>query len=390
MSFESKKLTSPNRLTTEETNEKTLSSTSELKLEEKKKYINLYICRLSVGIIFTYIFIICSITINIVNRIIFWKYKFKFNITLIFLQQLFCVIFFSIVSKKSKLFKKQAGKVSFSDFWKLRYQYIGYCIFFILKTITSFLGYQLVTNIPMYVNLRKFLTAMTFIYQWCFKKKRISNINILVVILLTLGAFLAGIDDYSTDIKGYIAVFMKNTFNLINLEVSENFKKKNGVTNLKLLVYNSFLSTPILFITIFVKGEFIKLKNYFQEEHDFSYMSLIFFLFISCSVVMITNSSFFISNEKNTSLFTQLLSDTKYIVITLISYSVLKSFTFTWKNITGLCLSTLAAIIISTTTLYDNIQFQKPKKNQNNIMQEVQIDGSSKDIISLENTKINS
>jgi len=172
MSFESKKLTSPNRLTTEETNEKTLSSTSELELEEKKKYMNLYICRLSVGIIFTYIFITCSITINIVNRIIFWKYKFKFNITLIFLQQLFCVVFFSIVSKKSKLFKKQAGKVSFSDFWKLRYQYIGYCIFFILKTITSFLGYQLVTNIPMYVNLRKFLTAMTFIYQWCFKKKK--------------------------------------------------------------------------------------------------------------------------------------------------------------------------------------------------------------------------
>ena len=48
-------------------------------IKEKKKYVNLYICQLSVGIIFTYIFIICSITINIVNRIIFWKYKFKFN-----------------------------------------------------------------------------------------------------------------------------------------------------------------------------------------------------------------------------------------------------------------------------------------------------------------------
>jgi drug/metabolite transporter (DMT)-like permease len=388
MSIESKKLNSPHRLTADdETNEKSLPTSSKIINEEgSKKYINLYICKLSVGIIFTYIFIACSITINIVNRIIFWKYKFKFNVTLIFLQQLFCVIFFSIVSNKSKLFKKQAGKVSFSDFWALRYQYIGYSIFFILKTITSFIGYQLVTNIPMYVNLRKFLTAMTFIYQCCFKKKKISNINILVVILLTLGALLAGIDDYSTDIKGYIAVFMKNTFNLVNLEVSENFKKKNGVTNLKLLVYNSFLSTPILFITIFLKGEYTKLKLYFKEEHDFSYISLLFFLFISCSVVMITNSSFFISNEKNTSLFTQLLSDTKYIVITLISYSVLKSFTFTWKNVAGLFLSTLAAIIITISTLCDNIQFEKPQKD-NNTMQEVQIDGSSKDIIHIDNAK---
>ena len=77
---------SPNRLQVEETTDKGLSSSSESIEKERKKYINLYFCKLSTGIIFTYIFIVCSITINIVNRIIFWKYKFKFNITLIFLQ----------------------------------------------------------------------------------------------------------------------------------------------------------------------------------------------------------------------------------------------------------------------------------------------------------------
>ena len=362
MSNEQKTLKSKNKSEIEESINKTSSSSTELNIVEKKKYINLYICHLSVGIIFTYIFIMCSITINIVNRVIFWKYKFKFNFTLVLLQQLFCMIFYTICSKKSEVFIAETGGVSFEDFWKLKFQYIGYCIFFILKTVTSFLGYQLVTNIPMYVNLRKFLTAMTFIYQYFCKKKKISNVNIFVVILLTLGAFLTGIDDYSTDIKGYLAVFMKNMFNLVNLEVSENFKKINGLTNLKLLVYNSFLSTPLLLITIFVNGELFKLVNYFKEEHDFSYIHLIFFLIISCSIVMVTNASFFISNEKNTSLFTQLVSDTKYIVITFISYVVLKSFVFTWKNITGLFLSTLAAIIITVTSLYDNIKFKKNEK----------------------------
>ena len=362
MSNEQKTLKSKNKSEIEESINKTSSSSTELNIVEKKKYINLYICQLSVGIIFTYIFIMCSITINIVNRVIFWKYKFKFNFTLVLLQQLFCMVFFTICSKKSEIFIRETGGVSFEDFWKLKFQYIGYCIFFILKTVTSFLGYQLVTNIPMYVNLRKFLTAMTFLYQYFCKKKKISNVNIFVVILLTLGAFLTGIDDYSTDIKGYLAVFMKNMFNLVNLEVSENFKKINGLTNLKLLVYNSFLSTPLLLITIFVNGEFFKLVNYFKEEHDFSYIHLIFFLIISCSIVMVTNASFFISNEKNTSLFTQLVSDTKYIVITFISYVVLKSFVFTWKNITGLFLSTLAAIIITVTSLYDNIKFKKNEK----------------------------
>ena len=366
MSNELKSLKNPKSSDTYKQKEKSDISLSEPNIPEKKKYINFYICELSVGIIFTYIFISCSITINIVNRVIFWKYKFKFNFTLVLLQQFFCMIFYYICSKKSELFIEQTGGVSFEDFWKLKYQYIGYCIFFIVKTVTSFLGYQLVTNIPMYVNLRKFLTAMTFIYQYFCKKKKISNINILVVILLTLGALLTGIDDYSTDIKGYLAVFMKNMLNLVNLEVSENFKKKNGMTNLKLLVYNSFLSTPLLLIYIFINGEFFRLIDYFNEKHDFNYLYLLFFLFISCSIVMVTNASFFISNEKNTSLFTQLVSDTKYIIITLISYNVLQSFVFTWKNIFGLLLSTLAAIIITINSLYNNIKFNKGKHNNTN------------------------
>jgi len=365
MSNELNNLKSPNISELEESSDKVITSVElDNQKEEKKKYVNLYICQLSVGIIFTYIFIICSITINIVNRVIFWQYKFKFNFTLILFQQTFCMIFFSLCAKYSEIFNTQTGGISFFDFWKLKYQYIGYSIFFILKTVTSFLGYQLVTNIPMYVNLRKFLTAMTFIYQYFCKKKRISRINILVVILVTLGAFLTGIDDYSTDYKGYAAVFLKNMFNLVNLEISENFKQKNGVTNLKLLVYNSFLSTPLLLITIFVNGEFFRMINYFQEEHDFSYRNLTFFLFLSCSVVMVTNSSFFISNEKNTSLFTQLISDSKYIIITFISYFVLKSFALTWKNVTGIILSTIAAIIITINSLYNNIKFEKKQKKE--------------------------
>ena len=388
MSNETKSLKSTKNSEKEQTQENNYITSSDQNPPEKKKYINLYICQLSIGIIFTYIFITCSITINIVNRVIFWKYKFKFNFTLVLLQQMFCMIFFSICSQKSQIFIEQTGGISFGDFWKLKYQYIGYCIFFILKTVNSFVGYQLVTNIPMYVNLRKFLTAMTFVYQYFCKKKKISNLNIFVVILLTLGAFLTGIDDYSTDIKGYLAVFIKNMFNLVNLEVSENFKKLYHMTNLKLLVYNSFLSTPLLIIYIFINGEFFRLVNYFKEEHDFSYFYLIFFLFISCSIVMITNSSFFISNEKNTSLFTQLVSDTKYIVITFISYVVLRSFAFTWKNITGLFLSTLAAIIITINSLYTNIKFKPEINKENNDVNDINSENNSKDVTKFKKVNI--
>ena len=327
--------------------------------KEKKSYLNLYCFKLSYGIIYTYMFIGSSMAINIVNRVIFLQYKFKFNFTLIFLHQIFCILFFVTLSNTSTSFSKMAGKISFSDFLRLKYQYIFYSIFFIFKTVVAFLGYQLVVNIPMYVSLRRLLTAMTFIYQFFFKKRKISKLNILEVILLTIGTILTGIDDYSTDIKGYIAVFLKNTTGLINLEVSENFKKKNGVTNLKLLIYNSFLVIPVLIITIFATGEYGKLKAYFNAEHTFNYYRLAIQLFFSCLIELITNTSFFMSNEKNNSLFTQLLSDTKYIFITLLSYKVLKTFVFTWKNILGVSITTLAGVIITVNSLYNNIQIKK-------------------------------
>jgi hypothetical protein len=326
---------------------------------EKKAYLNLYFFRLSYGIIYTYMFIGASMAINIVNRVIFLQYKFKFNFTLILLHQIFCICFFMTLSKTSQSFTKMAGKISFSDFLLLKYQYILYSLFFIFKTVVAFLGYQLVVNIPMYVSLRKLLTGMTFVYQYFFKKKKISNLNILEVILLTAGAILTGLDDYSTDIKGYIAVFLKNMTGLINLEVSENFKKKNGVTNLKLLIYNSFLVIPILLVTIFVSGEYSRLKLYLNSEHNFYYYRLGIQLFFSCVIELTTNASFFMSNEKNSSLFTQLLSDTKYIFITILSYKVLKTFKFTWKNILGVGITTLAGIIITVNSLYNNIQVKK-------------------------------
>ena len=348
-----------------------ITSTKDLNLtiqpvQEKKSYLNLYCFKLSYGIIYTYMFIGASMAINIVNRVIFLQYKFKFNFTLMLFHQIFCICFFIILSKTSKSFIEMAGKISFQDFLRLKYQYIFYTLFFIFKTVVAFLGYQLVVNIPMYVSLRKLLTGMTFVYQYFFKKRKISNLNIIEVILLTIGAILTGLDDYTTDIKGYIAVFLKNTTGLINLEISENFKKKNGVTNLKLLIYNSFLIIPILLFAILISGEYTKLKIYFNTEHNFYYYRLCIQLFFSCVIELTTNTSFFMSNEKNSSLFTQLLSDTKYIFITILSYRVLKTFVFTWKNILGVAITTLAGIIITVNSLYNNIQISNKKSQIEN------------------------
>ena len=80
-------------------NDKEISLTEDTSLQqEKKSYINLYICQISVGIIFAYLYIAISILMNVINRIIFHTYYFKFNFTILFCQQLFCLITFIILS----------------------------------------------------------------------------------------------------------------------------------------------------------------------------------------------------------------------------------------------------------------------------------------------------
>ena len=330
-------------------------------IQEEKSYINLYFCNITIGIIFTYVFILCSITSNIIDRVIFYKYEFEFEVFLLLLQEIFNIAFYIMASNRSKVFKSLSGEISFRDFYKLKFQYLGYTLFSILKALISLLGYKLVRNIPMYVNLRKLVSVMIFTYQFFFKKKKMKKVNIGVVALLTAGAILAGIDDYDIDYIGYLVIFCKNSLSVINLEISENFKKKNGVSNVKLLAYKSFISPPLLLIILFSYGENREIIHYFKSEHDYSFFSLFIFLLVNKIIILINNLSFFISNEKNNSLFTQLLSDSKYIFITLLSYFILKTFTFTWKNILGLILSTFGAIIITISSIYENVEFKKNK-----------------------------
>ena len=60
-----------------------------------------------------------------------------------------------------------------------------------------------------------------------------------------------------------------------------------GDSNLKLLIYNAYIINPLLFIGIFVTGEYKRLIKYFSEENsaniEGSYLGLFFFHNNFCS-----------------------------------------------------------------------------------------------------------
>ena len=48
------------------------------KSESNKTYLNLGCCKINVGLVFTYIYIFTGALLNVINRIIFYNYNFRY------------------------------------------------------------------------------------------------------------------------------------------------------------------------------------------------------------------------------------------------------------------------------------------------------------------------
>ena len=342
--------------------------------EEPKVYINFYFCKLSLNILYTITYVTAAVFLNIVNRLVFYKYQFNhYNYTFMLLQQIFCIVFFYIVSNKSETFKRQAGEISFQDFYVLKHYYISFAIVFMVNTIVIFVGTQLIINASMFQTLRKLVLVKVYFIDLFFGYKKITCFTSICVFMVTIGSILAGVDTFSRDYVGIALTMVSNFINVAYNKFTESFRRRTNVPNLKLLVYNSYISGPVLFVIIILTGEYKKVIQYFTDEkylgenQEGSFYGFIIMLFISCSLCIVLNSSFFMSNEKNSSLFTQLLANTKDLFTCILSRFILAGNKFTLNIVLGLFISTVGAMMFSMKSICDNmISGSLGKKREDN------------------------
>ena len=340
------------------------------KIEQGKNninYLSIFCCKINIGLIFTYIYIFTGALLNVINRIIFHNYNFRFNFTFAFLQQMMNLFLFTFIGNKSKTFIKHAGKISFSNFLLYKYYYFFFTVIFAINILINFYGNQLVKNVSMFLSLRKFNAVMLFFVDYFIGKKKIDIITIICIFLITGGSLIINSDTFSKDYLGYFIVIINNIATITSSKFSEVFRKMTGDSNLKLLIYNAYIINPLLFISIFISGEYKELKEYFFKEDksniEGSFTGLFFFIFLSCFFSVILNSSFFISNEKTSSLMTNLLTNTKSIFISAILYLFDKEKNeLTLKMLLGLGMATFGAVFITSHSFWNNLKCNKEKK----------------------------
>ena len=331
-------------------------------------------------------YITAAVFLNIVNRLVFYKYHFnQYNFTFMLLQQIFCIVFFYFVSNYSKVFKSKAGEITFRDFYVLKHYYFAFATVFMLNTIVIFVGTQMIINASMFQTLRKLVLVKVYFIDLCYGTKKITCFTSICVFMVTIGSVLSGVDTFSRDYLGIGLTMISNFINVAYNKFTESFRRRTGVPNLKLLVYNSYISGPVLFVLIFATGEYKRLITFFTEEKylgenqtEGSFSGFICMLCISCSLCIVLNSSFFMSNEKNNALFTQLLANTKDLFNCILSRFMLAGNKFTFNIVSGLVISTIGAMMFSVKSIKDNSKagsIMKSKKDENdetNITQESQ------------------
>ena len=337
---------------------------------DNKTFLNLGCCHINIGLIFTYLYILSASGLNVINRVIFRNYKFTFNFTYSFLQQLLSLFIFTVIGSHNEYFKKNVGELNLAEFSKFKCYYISFALIFISNTVIGFYGMQLVNNVSMFLSLRKLTTVMLYILDLFYDKKKVSCSTLLCIFLMTGGSLLIGFDTFTNDYTGYIIVFVNNAITITYSKLTEVFKKHTGVSNLKLLVFNTYLAIPLLIILAIIFEEPKKVYSYFIREDKSiiihgTFYGLAFYMCISCIFCAILSSSFFLSNEKNTSLMTNLIVNTKTVFISVFLHVFDKK-----RNklspliLGGLIMTTFGAIFINAESLCNNLIFNLKKEKQ--------------------------
>jgi hypothetical protein len=235
----------------------------------------------------------------------------------------------------------------------------------------NFYGNQMVDNVNMFLSLRKLNAIALFLMDIYIGKKKFSCITVSSIILIVGGSFVIGYDKLDSNYIGYLVVIGNNLMSLLYTKYSEVFRSWTGFSNLKLLVYNAYICNPILLAGIFITGEYKRLLAYLSnnaegiEEKYYGYYGAGFFLFLSCFFCFILTSSFFISNEKISSLMTNLLNNSRTIFISASLYFFDKSRNeLNLRMIIGLSMSTIGAIFINAENLINNLIFNTGKKKE--------------------------
>ena len=324
--------------------------TKESTNDPKNNYVNLCLFSLSLETVYSLIYMFSSGSLNFIHLLLFFKYNFKFNFFYMFCHQLVLFIFFNL-SKNRKSFKKNTGPISFSDFMSFKWFYLLFSIIHSLNYLTFYFAMQLLDNPVTFLSLRKLTYLMVSLYQLLIGIKKISFDKIITMGFLAIGGYICITDDFSKLYLGVFIVMISNYISSAYYIYSLALLKRTGISNLKILFYNSCILVPGLFIMVFISGEFSDIIKYFNEKgyesivYINSFEGLFICIGISCFLTILTISKYLFNDGKNLSTNVVIINNLNDFLTSGLAYFYIIGFDDNLNVIFGFIMTTIGNIM---------------------------------------------
>ncbi|KAL4508184.1 hypothetical protein ABPG72_021557 [Tetrahymena utriculariae] len=291
---------------------------------------------------------ICSICFSLSAKNLFRTHSFQ-NIGILLLFESFVnVVICSIIhviqifcrsSKRVVKHKLEQEKVQLNirqkpNYKEIMHKYLMTLMFsclYLSNVLFGLKAFQFIP-IPLFLTIRRTLIFFIYLVNIVFvaqSNSQITNQQKLSILLITLGAVVAGSDKMNTNMLGFTYCFLNNIFSACLLQLAKYLKDKSNMTPFQLVYNNSINTLPLLVIYCLITNdgqEFIQSLPIFPPSFYY-HISLVaifgFLLNFSTNLCAMKNSPFSIAITHNlkdifSSVFSIIMFDDTIITFALV------------------------------------------------------------------------
>lgn len=239
-------------------------------------------------------------------------------------------------------------------------------------------------NIPMYGVLKRLSTFFVLIGEAIFLKKQTSFELKQSVIFIVVGAVIAGAGDITFDLWAYVMAMLSCFAQAAYLIFVAKSGAESGINSFGLLMYNSLLAVPFIFVIVILTGEWSDVLNYSQMGNTGFQVCL----FTNLLLGSLLNYSMFLCTVVNSALTTTIMGHVKNLFSVFLGLFLLGGVEITFINSVGLAVNSIGGVWYSyikykesqqkhlSTAQHDAMEKGKlHNNNSNNNNKEKEIDG---------------
>uniref|UniRef100_A0A7S4MYY6 Sugar phosphate transporter domain-containing protein n=1 Tax=Guillardia theta TaxID=55529 RepID=A0A7S4MYY6_GUITH len=283
-----------------------------------------------------------SIAITYANKIVLSSYGFHFEVTLILAQlalstaSILLLFLLGVCSAPPLNFDTLVKTLPLS-FWFFAYVITG------LSSLRSL-------SVPTWSAMRR-LTALCILFLDWFSDSKLAPMSIwLSIVLMLLGAILAGLGDFEGSLRGYVHVACNCLSSALYLRAVTQVKKKTGMSEMGVLMYTNMWCLLPVALFVLLSSEFHRVSS-FPLLTDSGFLAS---LFGSSILSGLLNYLVFLSASVNSPLTTCVTGQAKNVVSSLGGFIFMPPAEYSIVHISGCLLGLMASVWYATLKFLDS------------------------------------